>query len=121
MSYEAIYAATRNALGNPDICQAIESVCRDTFDISWLKSQAQEAIGVLRSEYERPFVVMRPSMSIDGNQWLALYGENIQEGVAGFGDSPYLASIAFDKAWYQLIAAYDAAKAQETQQGEKKT
>lgn len=25
----------------------------------------------------------------DGDQWCALYGENLQEGIAGFGDTPY--------------------------------
>jgi hypothetical protein len=28
------------------------------------------------------------SLSLDGDQWLALLGENIQEGICGFGDSP---------------------------------
>lgn len=27
----------------------------------------------------------------DGNQFCYLYGENLQEGIAGFGDTPYLA------------------------------
>lgn len=34
----------------------------------------------------------------DGNQWCVLWGENLQEGVAGFGDTPYLAILAFNKA-----------------------
>ena len=28
------------------------------------------------------------SVFLDGNQWCALVGENLQEGVAGFGDTP---------------------------------
>lgn len=28
---------------------------------------------------------------LDGNKWCALYGENLQEGLAGFGDSPIMA------------------------------
>ena len=53
------------------------------------------------AEYERmrPFMVLRPRMLPDGNQWCALYGENLQEGVAGFGDTPEKAAEAFDKAW----------------------
>ena len=27
-------------------------------------------------------------ISLDGDQWCALLGENLQVGVAGFGDSP---------------------------------
>ena len=47
----------------------------------------------------RPSVVFRPEVYPDGNKWCALYGENLQEGVAGFGDSPDEAMRAFDVAW----------------------
>lgn len=47
----------------------------------------------------RPSYVFRPKLSIEGDQYCALYGENLQDGVAGFGDSPELAYAAFDKAW----------------------
>ena len=46
---------------------------------------------------------MRPTLSIDGNQWCALYGDNLQDGVAGFGDSPDAAMREFDKAWHQNL------------------
>jgi len=49
--------------------------------------------------YERPSAIFKPRLSIDGNQWCALYGENLQDGVAGFGDSPADAMWDFDKAW----------------------
>ena len=42
---------------------------------------------------------MRPKIFIDGNQWCALYGDNLHEGVAGFGDSPAKAMWDFDRAW----------------------
>jgi hypothetical protein len=50
-------------------------------------------------ERNRPFHLLRPAMFPDGNQWCALYGENLQAGVAGFGESPHLASIDFDVNW----------------------
>lgn len=50
-----------------------------------------------------PFALYRPRLFIDGNQWCALYGENIQDGVAGFGDSPEKAVQAFNKAWKESI------------------
>jgi hypothetical protein len=50
-------------------------------------------------DQRRPFIQLRPSMSIDGDQWCALYGENLQDGVAGFGKSPDLAAWDFDRAW----------------------
>jgi hypothetical protein len=47
----------------------------------------------------RPFILLRPRMFPDGNQWCALYGDNLQEGVCGFGDTPEAAAVAFDEAW----------------------
>ena len=48
----------------------------------------------------RPSFILKPQLSIDGNQWCALYGDNLQNGVAGFGDSPDEAYQDFDKNWY---------------------
>jgi hypothetical protein len=48
----------------------------------------------------KPHVFMRPAIYIDGNQWCALYGENLQDGVCGFGDTPAEAMSDFDKNWY---------------------
>ncbi len=46
-----------------------------------------------------PSVLYRPKLSIDGNQWCALYGDNLQDGVAGFGTSPEKAMKDFNKHW----------------------
>lgn len=46
-----------------------------------------------------PHVLMRPAVFVDGNAWCALYGENIQEGVCGFGSTPAEAAADFDKNW----------------------
>jgi len=55
---------------------------------------------LFRSEnMQRYSFMLRPRLMIDGNQWCALYGDNLQDGVAGFGDSPEEAFTAFDKAW----------------------
>lgn len=45
---------------------------------------------------KRPCYLLRPSLKIDGDKWCALYGDNIQDGVAGFGDTPEKAFIDFD-------------------------
>lgn len=50
-------------------------------------------------DYTRPCVLFKPRLSIDGNKWCALYGDNLQDGVAGFGDSPAAAMHDFDKQW----------------------
>jgi hypothetical protein len=46
-----------------------------------------------------PHVLMRPAIYPDGNMWCALYGVNLQEGVAGFGETPGAACADFDKNW----------------------
>jgi len=56
----------------------------------------------------RPSMRLRPRLSIDGNQWCALYGENLQDGVAGFGDSPAAAYVDFDKAWASPLRSLEA-------------
>ncbi len=51
----------------------------------------------------RPSIALGVSVARDGNQWCALYGTNIQEGVCGFGDSPDLACADFDREWIAKI------------------
>ena len=51
----------------------------------------------------RPSFLFKPKLYIDGDKWCALYGENLQEGVAGFGDSPELAYQDFDKQWTKIL------------------
>jgi hypothetical protein len=75
----------------------------------------QRMFSAAQAEYERammmnsPSMMLRPRLFVDGNQWCALYGENIEKGVCGFGDSPAEAYAAFDKAWYAKLPA-DATK-----------
>lgn len=66
-----------------------------------LNMQYEAAVQAMNAEEARrtPHVLMRPTISIDGNKWCALYGENLQDGVAGFGDTPAEAMADFDKAW----------------------
>ena len=53
------------------------------------------------AEYCRPSVVFKPKLSKDGDQWCALFGDNLQEGVCGFGKTPAEAMYQFDIAWRQ--------------------
>lgn len=53
-----------------------------------------------------PHVLMRPRVFPDGNAWCALYGENVQEGVAGFGATPALACADFDRNWMNQRLPY---------------
>lgn len=98
-AYQPIFDAARIALGSPDIGGAVASAARDAFDVSWQKARLTESIGIIESGLLRPSVLMRPRVFPDGAAWCALYGENIQDGVAGFGDSPAAACGSFDAAW----------------------
>ena len=55
-------------------------------------------------EQRRWCVLLKPRLYIDGDQWCALYGENIQDGVCGFGDTPGKAMEAFDSAFNASLA-----------------
>lgn len=50
-----------------------------------------------------PSMMLKPKIFIDGNKWCALFGESLQSGVAGFGDSPQAAYDAFDKSWVEML------------------
>lgn len=41
-------------------------------------------------------IIFGAKLSIDGDQWCWLYGEDLQNGIAGFGKSPYLAALDFN-------------------------
>jgi hypothetical protein len=63
------------------------------------------AAEAVEQERGRPFMLLRPRLFPEGNQWCALYGENIQEGVAGFGDTPASAAVQFDIEWLNARCA----------------
>lgn len=44
----------------------------------------------------RAHVTFTPKLFIDGNKWCALYGENLMEGISGFGDTADEAVVDFD-------------------------
>ena len=75
---------------------------------------AKAAIDSAAAQYERPSAVFKPRLMVDGNQWCALYGDNLQDGVSGFGDSPADAMWDFDRNWgAKLQAQKDRSRAEE--------
>jgi hypothetical protein len=74
-----------------------QSVLNAQWNAATLAAQAEE-------QRMRPSVLFRPSLSIDGDQYCALYGDNLTEGVAGFGDTAELAMADFDRAWREMKA-----------------
>ena len=64
--------------------------------ISHYASQCFSSIQECMTEYS---VMYRPVLSVDGDQWCALYGADLQSSVAGFGDSPAAAMCDFNRNW----------------------
>lgn len=63
--------------------------------------QANQDIVIERKEYNL-FALLKPNVSLDGNQYCVLLGENLQEGIAGFGDTIYLAILDFNRQFHLL-------------------
>lgn len=60
---------------------------------------ALEAIDILIGAYNRPSAIFRPTLTVDGNMYCALYGEDLMQGCAGFGETAEAAMADFDKNW----------------------
>ncbi|WP_440110239.1 hypothetical protein [Acidovorax sp. BL-A-41-H1] len=105
-SYQPIFDAVRSRISGGDVGQAIENVLRESFGMAHhvMQGVANEYASAA-IEQQRPSAIFRPVLSIDGNQWCALYGDDLQNGVAGFGDNPDKAMRDFDAQWLKPLAA----------------
>jgi hypothetical protein len=101
-TYQAVYDAVRSRISNPG--DAIERAAREAFDISFQVAQIKEAITSAAYAYERPSAIYRPKISLDGNMYCALYGEDLMSGCAGFGETMDAAMWDFDKNWREQKA-----------------
>lgn len=99
-TYQAVYDAVRSRVSNID-SSAIERVASEAFDISYVKQRLMEAASTIEMEMIRPSVLFRPMLAADGTSWMALLGDDLQSGVAGFGDTPAAAMAAFDQAFWK--------------------
>jgi hypothetical protein len=72
---------------------------------------SETAIYNYACELNRPSHIHKPRLFIDGNMWCALYGDNLQDGVAGFGKSPELAYQDFDRNWTKELQGKEKAQA----------
>lgn len=64
----------------------IESSQKQQHEI--MRHQSEMNLMVEKEEYNL-FVIIKPKLYKDGEQWCCLYGEDIQNGVVGFGSTPY--------------------------------
>ena len=105
-NYQAVFDAVRSKISNGDIGEAIERAVRDmnlTHYAEMTMHNAGSALCALQEAHTSPSAIYRPAISIDGNQWCALYGDDLQCGVAGFGDTPEQAMADFDKSWREPL------------------
>ena len=67
-------------------------------DYETLTAESKHAAAIEAQEMTL-IATLRPRIFIDGDMWCVLWGENLQDGVAGFGKTPRLAVYDFNKAW----------------------
>ncbi|WP_095093878.1 hypothetical protein [Pseudomonas sp. Irchel 3A5] len=66
---------------------------------SAISHNAQQCFSAVAEYLTEPSAIYRPALAVDGNQWCALYGKDLQTGIAGFGDSPEAAMCDFNRNW----------------------
>ena len=97
--YQAVYDAVRSCFSGCDVGSVLTDVTQQAFDVSNVVQLAHEAIGRISCEMTRPSAIYRPVLYQDGDSWIALYGEDLQIGVVGCGETPEAAMAAFDQTW----------------------
>lgn len=73
-------------------------------DVETLLQQSKHNAAI-EAEEMNLVALLRPRVFPDGDKWCVLYGDNVMEGVAGFGESPILAVYDFNKAWRRELPA----------------
>lgn len=105
MNYsQEIYDAVRSRISGGDVGQAVRDVAREAFDISWQREAVKDELVRAAYEMQRPSVLFRPTISLDGDCYCALYGEDLMSGCAGFGKTMADTMADFDKNWTQQQA-----------------
>lgn len=111
-SYQAIYDAVRSKISNGDIGRAVTDVAYQQFDISNTMAVLQQEFSAAAYEMQRPSAIFKPVLSVDGNQYCFLLGEDLMSGIAGFGSTVSEAATAFDVAFYEERAPGSQLKAE---------
>lgn len=71
-------------------------------DYETLTNQSRHNAAI-EAEEMNMVALLRPRVFIDGDKWCVLYGDDLMNGVAGFGDSPIHAVYDFTKAWHRAV------------------
>jgi hypothetical protein len=68
------------------------------------RPDAAEQVAVYCGEHPRsPSAVRRPRVILRGHVWIALIGESVQRGIAGFGPTIQAALSAFDRQYLNAL------------------
>lgn len=108
-NYQAVYDAVRSRFSG-DFGSAVREAAERAFDISHHVHLVANEMMLAAEMASRPSVLFKPAIYLDGDKWCALYGDDLQAGVSGFGDSPEDAMRDFDAAW-RSTKATDAIRA----------
>lgn len=101
-NYQAVYDAVRSRFSHFNGDNLTQEIVRQ-FDFSYQSEMIKDQFMQTAYEMARPSMILKPALSIDGKLWCALLGENLQEGHAGFGESPAAAYLDFDKSWTEKL------------------
>jgi hypothetical protein len=97
-SYQAVYDAVRSRIHSCDVGEIVRNAAQG-LDASHAVLMVQQDFCIAAHEMQRPSVLYRPSIGMDGSKWCALYGDDLMHGISGFGDTPAEAMADFDKNW----------------------
>lgn len=101
MSYsQEIYDAVRSKISGGNIAEAVADAARNAFDISHVTQVVAQEFVAAGSEMQRPSVLFKPTITQDGNAWIAILGPDLAVGVVGVGDTPAKAMLDFDRVFY---------------------
>lgn len=77
----------------------------ESSQVQWhneLQHQSKMALVNEQLEYNL-FAMLKPNFGRDGNQYFVLLGEDLQSGIAGFGDTLYRAILDFNSQFHKPI------------------
>ena len=76
--------------------------------------QHQEAMSEIMARCElQEFRVLGASIGRDGDRWCVLLGSDLMSGVSGWGDTPYHAILAFNRAQHLPSGTFEILSARE--------
>ena len=85
---------------NKEELEKLESSQRQHHEV--LLHQEKMYLAMEQLEYNL-FATLKPRVYIDGNQYCVLLGKDLQEGIAGFGDTIYKAILDFNQQFHLPI------------------